>query len=66
MEELVDHGSDALGRYDVEVAAGGDAEKALRTALYLAGNQFRHFTERVKECDGIPRQATLFEASRRA
>jgi hypothetical protein len=66
MEDLVDNGSDALSRYDVEVAAGGDAEKALWTALHLVGNQVRYFTERVEECDGIPRQATLFEAPRRA
>jgi hypothetical protein len=66
MEELVDHGYDALSRYDVEVAAGGDAEKALWTALYLVGNQVRYFTEQVAACDELPRQATLFEAPRRA
>jgi hypothetical protein len=62
MEELVDKGADALSRYDVEIAAGGDAEKALWTALYLAGNHVRHFTELIQECDRLPRQATLFEA----
>jgi hypothetical protein len=62
MEELVDKGADALSRYDVEIAAGGDAEKALWTALYLAGNHVRYFTERVQQCDRLPRQATLFDS----
>jgi hypothetical protein len=66
MEELVAHGYDALSRYDVEIAAGGDKEKALWTALYLVGNQVRYFAERVEACDELPRQATLFEAPRRA
>jgi hypothetical protein len=65
MEEFLDNGYDALSRYDIEAAASGDVEKALWTALYLVGNQVRYFTEREEECDGIPRQATLFEASRR-
>ena len=62
MEELVEKGEGALSRYDVEVAAGGDAEKALWTALYLTGNHVRYFTERVQECVRLPRQATLFES----
>jgi hypothetical protein len=62
MTELVEKGYDALSTYDVEVAASGDKEKVLWTALYLVGNQIRYSTERVQECDGIPRQATLFEA----
>jgi hypothetical protein len=62
MAELVDHGYDALGRYDVEVAAGGDAEKALWTALYLTGNHVRYFTELAQGCDRLPRQAALFDS----
>jgi hypothetical protein len=62
MEELVEKGEGALSRYDVEVAAGGDVEKALWTALYLTGNHVRHVTERVQECDKLPRQATLFRS----
>ena len=62
MEELVEKGEGALSRYDIETAAGGDVEKALWTALYLTGNHVRYFTERVQECDKLPRQATLFEA----
>jgi hypothetical protein len=64
MEELVENGYDALSRYDVEVAAGGDEERALWTATYLVGNHIRYFTEQVEACDELPRQATLFEASR--
>jgi hypothetical protein len=62
MAELKEQGITALSSYDIEVAASGDADKALWTALYLVGNQLRYSTERVQECDGIPRQATLFEA----
>jgi hypothetical protein len=62
MEELVEKGEGALSRYDVEVAAGGDVEKALWTALYLTGNHVRSFTERLQECDQLPRQATLFDS----
>jgi hypothetical protein len=62
MEELVEQGEGALSRYDVEIAAGGDVEKALWTALYLTGNHVRYFTDRVAECDKLPRQATLFDS----
>lgn len=62
LEELVEKGADALSCYDVEIAAGGDAEKALWTALYLTGNHVRHFTELVQECDRLPRQTTLFDS----
>ena len=55
-----------MSRYDVEIAAGGDAEKALWTALYLVGDQVRHFMQQVAACDELPRQATLFKASQSA
>lgn len=61
-DALVDQGADALSRYDVEVAAGGDAERALWTARSLSGNHVRSFAEKVAECDRLPRQQTLFEA----
>ena len=54
MEELVEKGAGALSRDDVEIAAGGDAEKALWTALSLTGNHVRYFTERVQECEKLP------------
>jgi hypothetical protein len=63
LDELVDKGADALSRYDIEVAASGDMERALWTALYLSGNHVRYFAEKVAECDRLPRQQTLFEAS---
>ena len=61
MAELVMKGEKALSRYDVEIAAGGDVERALWTALYLTGNHVRYFTERVQECDKLPSQQTLFD-----
>jgi hypothetical protein len=60
---LVDQAADALSRYDIEVAAGGAAERALGTAPSLSGNHVRSFTEKVRECARLPRQQTLFEAS---
>lgn len=62
LEDLVERGTEALSDYDVKVAHGGDAERALWMALYLTGNHVRSFTERVQECAKVPRQATLFEA----
>jgi hypothetical protein len=47
LDALVDQGADALSRYDIEVAASGDAERALWTALSLSGNHVRYFTEKV-------------------
>ena len=63
VDELADKGADALSRYDIEVAASGDVERALWTALYLSGNHVRYFTEKIAECDRLPRQQTLFEAA---
>jgi hypothetical protein len=63
LDALVDQAADALNRYDIEVAAGGAAERASWTALSLSGNHVRYFAEKVAECDRLPRQQTLFEAS---
>lgn len=52
-----------MSRYDIEIAHGGDAEEALRMAKWLVGNHIRYFGEKVAECDQIPRQATLFDAT---
>lgn len=62
MAELKERGVEAMSRYDVEIAHGGDAAGALHTALWLVGNHIRYFTEKVQECDKIPQQATLFDA----
>lgn len=62
-DALVDQGADALSWYDIGVAASGDAERALGTARSLSGNHVRYFAEKVAECDRLPRQQTLFEAS---
>ena len=46
----------ALSRYDIEIAAGGDAELALQTAKMLVGNHVRYFTEKLTNI-----QQPLFE-----
>src|SRR5437879_4801391 len=45
--ELNEKGVQALSRYDIEIAAGGDAEQALQTATRLVGNHVRYFTEQL-------------------
>ena len=61
MQRLRKEGVSALSRYDVEIASGGDAELALRTAKYLVGNHIRFFTGKIAELCKRPRQLGIFE-----
>lgn len=56
LRELEEKGTHALSRYDIEIAAGGDAEEALRTAKRLVGNHVRYFKEKLASM-----QQPLFE-----
>ena len=56
LKELEDQGVQALSRYDIEIAAGGDAQQALQTAKMLVGNHVRYFKEKL-----INTQQPLFE-----
>jgi hypothetical protein len=56
LKELEEKGIQALSRYDIEIASGGDAEQALRTAKMLVGNHIRYFQEKVSNT-----QRPLFE-----
>ncbi len=56
LRELEEKGIQALSRYDIEIAAGGDAEEALRTAKMLVENHIRYFEEKLANT-----QQPLFE-----
>ena len=61
MQRLQKEGVSALSRYDVEIASGGDAALALRTAIRLIGNNIRFFTGKIAELEKRPRQIGIFE-----
>ena len=47
LKELEAKGIQALSRYDIEIAAGGDAQLALQTAKMLVSNHVRYFKEKL-------------------
>jgi hypothetical protein len=61
--DVLERGEDALSVYDKTIAHRSPAE-ALRTATWLLANQVHYLTERVRECDRIPKQATLFDVAK--
>lgn len=62
LAELETCGIAAMSRYDIEIAHGGGADGALRTATWLVGNHIAYFTEKLIHCDEPVQQITLFEA----
>lgn len=56
LQELEEKGVQALSRYDIQIASGGDAERALQTAKMLVGNHIRYFKEKLTST-----QQPLFE-----
>lgn len=56
LQELAEKGVHALSSYDIEIASGGDAEQALRTAKMLVSNHIRYFKEKLSNT-----QRPLFE-----
>lgn len=63
LTELQERGVAAMSRYDIEIAHGGDADRALHTATWLVGNHIAYFTEKLSHCDQPVQQITLFDAS---
>jgi hypothetical protein len=61
LTELNEQGVNALSRYDIEIAHGGNAEQALRTAKWLVGNHLKYFTAKIAELAQQPTQLALFE-----
>jgi hypothetical protein len=60
MADLEKRGVDALSKYDIEIAAGGDAELALNTAKYLVSNHIAYFSSKLQVLDPPAKQQTLF------
>jgi SMC interacting uncharacterized protein involved in chromosome segregation len=58
LEDLETRGAEAMSRYDIEIAAGGDADQAVRTALYLIGNHISYYSRQLEEMP--PEQGKLF------
>jgi hypothetical protein len=58
--DLEERGVKALSRYDIEIAAGGDVEKALATAKYLVGNHIAYFSSKLEGLDPPAKQQSLF------
>jgi hypothetical protein len=48
MTDLERREIEALSRYDIEIAAGGDAERALATAKDLVGNHIAYFSSKLE------------------
>jgi 50S ribosomal subunit-associated GTPase HflX len=53
-------GTQALSRYDIEIASQGNAEEALRTAKRLVRNHIAYFTAQIAELKKQPTQLSLF------
>ena len=60
LTELEERGIAALSDYDVTIAFGGDAERALATAKQLVGNHIAYFGEKAARLDPEVRQLDLF------
>ncbi len=49
MKELEEKGTQALSRYDIEIASGGNAEQALSTAKMLVSNHVKYYRKLLNE-----------------
>ncbi len=49
MKELEEKGTDALSRYDIEIASMGNAEQALSTAKMLVSNHVKYYRRMLKQ-----------------
>lgn len=57
---LEERGTQALSRYDIEIAHGSNADEALATAKWLVGNQIAYYTCQLEPEDGVPQQIDFF------
>ncbi len=60
LKELEEKGIAGLSKYDIEIAAMGDAEQALETAKGLKRNHIKYDKERIAEFEATGIQETLF------
>ena len=61
LRDLQERGADALSSYDINIAHGGDAEQALRTAKWLVGNHVAYFRANLEQLGPEVKQHVLFE-----
>ncbi len=73
LADLEERGLDAMSRYDIEIAYGGDGQMALNEAKVLVGNHILSDTARLEELGeevrqldlfGLPAVSEVFDASR--
>ena len=53
------HEPKTLSSFDIEIAHGGDAQQALRTAKHLVGNHIHYYQEKIAELKRQPEQLVL-------
>ena len=58
-KELNQRGANALSRYDIEIASGGDAQLALQTAKWLVSNHITYYQKLIAEMEKEPTQLAL-------
>ena len=60
LADLEERGTDALSRYDIAIAHGGDAAQALATARWLVGNHIAYYTRQLEPFEAAPQQRDFF------
>lgn len=60
LKDLEERGVEAMSRYDIEIAHGGDAEAALRMAKGLVSNHVAYFSRKLEELGPEVRQTDMF------
>lgn len=63
LADLETRGIAAMRRYDIEIAHGGDADRALHMAKWLVGNHIASFIEQLTHGNESVQQLTRFDAS---
>src|SRR3954470_8391932 len=60
LADLEQRGAEALSRYDIQIAHGGNAEQALATARWLVGNHIRYYERQLTPFEAQPQQVDFF------
>jgi hypothetical protein len=58
LEDLETRGAEALSKYDIQIAFGGDADLAIRTSTQLVRNHIASYSRQLEEMP--PEQGKLF------
>jgi len=61
LAELEERGIEAMSRYDIEIAYGGDAQQALDMAKTLVRNHIQYDTSKLDELSPEVTRIVLFE-----